>query len=207
MERWIVGGTVVVGVDGAASGFDEPAGEVAGGPTWAGVAADKDSVLGTFERLQRANGVRTDLETALFRADHGIRLSQTVGLARAARRARPSIEGDAVLAWALARAGRCGEARGWSERALRLGTRDASKFFHRGMIERCLGRRAAARSWFRRALATNPPTLTTRTTRDSSPTSWMSWIAGTAVIVMPSASTTSHSPSAVTLPTNARVSG
>ena len=41
-------------------------------------------------------------------------------------------------------------------RALRLGTLDAAKFFHRGMIERCLGRPAAARVWFRRALALNP---------------------------------------------------
>jgi hypothetical protein len=30
------------------------------------------------------------------------------------------------------------------------------KFFHRGMIERCLGRDADARTWFRRALALNP---------------------------------------------------
>jgi hypothetical protein len=29
-------------------------------------------------------------------------------------------------------------------------------FFHRGMIERCLGRDAEARRWFRLALATNP---------------------------------------------------
>ena len=66
--------------------------------------------------------------------------------ARAARaRERPSIEADDVLGWALARNGRCGEALR-SRSALRLGTRDAPKFFHRGMIERCLGRRAAARA-------------------------------------------------------------
>ena len=120
------------------------------------MARSQYAVVAAAERLQRASGVRTDLETALFRADHGFRLSETVELARVARRDRPSIEGDAVLAWALARAGRCGEARRWSDRASRLGTRDASKLFHRGMIERCLGHRAAARSWFRRALATNP---------------------------------------------------
>jgi tetratricopeptide (TPR) repeat protein len=120
------------------------------------LAREQYALVAAIDRLQRANGVRTDLETALFRADHGIRLSETVRLARAARRARPSIEGDAVLAWALARAGRCGEARRFSDRALRLGTRDASKFFHRGMIERCLGHRREARAWFRAALETNP---------------------------------------------------
>jgi tetratricopeptide (TPR) repeat protein len=60
------------------------------------------------------------------------------------------------LAWALARNGRCDEALRYSKRALRLGTLDAAKFFHRGMIERCLGDTAEAKSWFRRALALNP---------------------------------------------------
>jgi Flp pilus assembly protein TadD len=48
------------------------------------------------------------------------------------------------------------EALGWSQRALRLGTQDASMFFHRGAIERCLGRHDRAETWFRRALALNP---------------------------------------------------
>ena len=104
----------------------------------------------------RANGVKTDLETALFDVDHAVRLPGALTLARAARADRPSIDGDDVLAWALARNGRCGGALQFSQRALRLGTLDASKFFHRGMIERCLGNRAAARGWFRRALALNP---------------------------------------------------
>jgi hypothetical protein len=39
---------------------------------------------------------------------------------------------------------------------LRLGTLDATKFFHRGMVERCLGHRAEAKTWFRRALSLNP---------------------------------------------------
>ena len=109
-----------------------------------------------IRRLLAANGVRTDLETALFDVDHGVRLSHTLALARLARRDRPSIDGDDVLAWALARTGHCGEALRFSERALRLGTRDAPKDFHRGMIERCLGHDAQARSWFRRALDLNP---------------------------------------------------
>ena len=109
-----------------------------------------------IERIQAANGVNSDLETALYRVDHGIRLGETLALARRARADRPSIFGDDVLAWALARNGRCGEALSWSKRSLRLGTRDASMFFHRGMIERCLGHRAESRRWFARALETNP---------------------------------------------------
>jgi tetratricopeptide (TPR) repeat protein len=114
------------------------------------------SLIGAIERLLRANGVRTDLETALFDVDHGVRLPRALTLARSAQANRPSIDGDDVLAWALARNGRCNEAERFSKHALRLGTRDAIKFFHRGMIERCLGRGAEARRWFARALALNP---------------------------------------------------
>jgi tetratricopeptide (TPR) repeat protein len=122
------------------------------------VQASKRSyaLVGVIDRLLRANGVRTDLETALFRADHGVKLQETLELARTAQQSRPSIDGDDVLAWTLERSGRCAEALRYSRLALRLGTEDALKFFHRGMIERCLGRHAYARGWFRRALALNP---------------------------------------------------
>jgi tetratricopeptide (TPR) repeat protein len=107
-----------------------------------------------IRRLLAANGVRTDLETALFDVDHGIRLRDSLALARRAQRERPSIDGDDVLAWALARNGRCGEALHYSQRALRLGTKDTAKLFHRAEIEQCLGH--DARPWARRALALNP---------------------------------------------------
>jgi tetratricopeptide (TPR) repeat protein len=114
------------------------------------------ALVGVIRRLLIANGVKTDLETALFDVDHGIRLQASLQLARLAQRERPSIDGDDVLAWALERTGHCREARGYSQHALRLGTLDALKFFHRGMIERCLSRRAEAAVWFRRALRLNP---------------------------------------------------
>jgi tetratricopeptide (TPR) repeat protein len=114
------------------------------------------ALIGVIQRLLVANGVRTDLETALFDVDHGIRLRHALDLARSAHRERPSIDGDDVLAWALARTGHCGEALRFSKRPLRLGTRDAPKEFHRGMIERCLGHDAQARFWLRRALDLNP---------------------------------------------------
>ncbi len=119
-------------------------------------AREQVELIGAIERLQAASGVNSDLELALFRIDHGIRLGETLELARKARAARPSIHGDDVLAWALARNGRCEQALAYSKRSLRLGTRDASFAFHRGMIERCLGRTDEARTWFRRAVDLNP---------------------------------------------------
>jgi tetratricopeptide (TPR) repeat protein len=122
-----------------------------------GTAARRQyALVGAIARLERAQGVNVDLEIALFDVDHLIDLQHTVALARLAQHERPSIDGDDVLAWALARSGFCGEARKYSQLALRLGTRDAAKFFHRGVIERCLGNHAAARVWFARAHDTNP---------------------------------------------------
>jgi tetratricopeptide (TPR) repeat protein len=114
------------------------------------------ALIGAIDRLLRANGVRTDLEIALFQVDHGIDLPRALRRARLARAERPSIDGDDVLAWALARNGRCREALSYSKRALRLGTLDSTKLFHRGMIERCLGHHGAAHAWLTRALALNP---------------------------------------------------
>jgi tetratricopeptide (TPR) repeat protein len=119
-------------------------------------AREQYALIGAIERLLVANGVRTNLETALFRADHAIRPAQTIALARRARRERPSIDGDDALAWALARARRCREALIPSRHALRLGTLDPLKFFHRAYIENCAGNRGAARAWAHRALALNP---------------------------------------------------
>jgi tetratricopeptide (TPR) repeat protein len=113
-------------------------------------------LVGVVERVQAANGIRTELQTALFDVDHGRHLAAALARARAAYDRSPSIDAEDVLAWALARTGRCGEALHFSKRALRLGTLDVPKFFHRAMIERCLGHERVARCWFRRALAVNP---------------------------------------------------
>ena len=114
------------------------------------------ALVGVIERLLVANGVRTELETALFDVDHGVRMKRALVLARRAHAVRPSIDADDVLAWALARNGRCSEALPYSRSALRLGTLDALKLFHGGMIERCLCRPYAARTYFARAVALNP---------------------------------------------------
>jgi tetratricopeptide (TPR) repeat protein len=114
------------------------------------------ALIRVIERLLAANGVRNDLDIALFDADHGIGLPHALALARRGRAERPSIVGDDILGWALARNGECRAALPWSERSLRLGTKDAVKLFHRGYVAACLGDRAGARSWYRRALALNP---------------------------------------------------
>ena len=119
-------------------------------------ASREYALIGVIEKVLAANGVKNDLDIALFDADHGIALPHALALARKGYVDRPSIFGDDVLGWVLARNGRCGEALVYSNRSLRLGTQDALKFFHRGWIAACLGNRTAAASWYRRALALNP---------------------------------------------------
>jgi tetratricopeptide (TPR) repeat protein len=119
-------------------------------------AREAYALVGVMQRLLEANGVRTDLETALFDLDHGRKPADALARARESYRERKSIEAEDVLAWALYRNGHCEEALEHSAAALRLGTRDAFKLFHRGMIERCLGREGTGRAFLRQALAINP---------------------------------------------------
>jgi tetratricopeptide (TPR) repeat protein len=69
---------------------------------------------------------------------------------------RRDVYGWDLLAWALYRSGRPSEAREKMRLALALGTRDASLFYHAGMIEVALGRRADARRYLETALEINP---------------------------------------------------
>jgi len=114
------------------------------------------ALVSSLERVLAANGVRTELQTALFDLDHGIRVGDALSRARAAYAAAPGIAAADAVAWGLERSGRCGEALRWSRRALSLGTEDGIVLFHRGMIERCIYGAVAARPWFVRALAANP---------------------------------------------------
>ena len=61
-----------------------------------------------------------------------------------------------ALAWALHRAGHDTEALGYAQKADRLGWKNATFAYHRGMIELALGHKAQARTQLSRALKINP---------------------------------------------------
>jgi pentatricopeptide repeat protein len=119
-------------------------------------AARRDLALVAAEqRLLARNGVNTDVDLALFEADHGSP-AHALTLARRAWAAAPSVRSADALGWALTRDGRARTGVRWARRALRLGSRDAMFLYHAGMAARAAGERGAARTWLRRALAANP---------------------------------------------------
>jgi tetratricopeptide (TPR) repeat protein len=107
-------------------------------------AAARDLALARAEqRLLAQSGVNTDVETALYEADHGSP-SRAVSLARRAWEAAPSVRSADALGWALTRAGRAREALPWAARALKLGSRDPSFNLHAGLAARAAGKRELA---------------------------------------------------------------
>jgi len=100
--------------------------------------------------------VDMDMEIALFNADQDKDLAANAERAREAYANRPSIHAADVLAWALYKAGKYKEAKSYSQEALRLGTKDALKLFHAGMIAYRLGENVQAQEYLKQALTINP---------------------------------------------------
>jgi tetratricopeptide (TPR) repeat protein len=119
-------------------------------------ASARDIALVRVEqRLLARAGVNTDVELALFESDHGDP-ARGVKLARRAWAAAPSVRSADALGWALTRSGAPRAGLRWADRALALGSRDASFLAHAGLAARAAGRPARARRLLRSALAANP---------------------------------------------------
>ena len=113
-------------------------------------------LIAAMETLYRANGVDLDMEIALFNADHDRDPEATAALARQAFANRPSIHAADVLAWALYKTGNYEEAGLYSAQALHLGSKDALKYYHAGMISYRLGDNDQAGQYLEQALVFNP---------------------------------------------------
>lgn len=113
------------------------------------------AVVEAARELARASGVNVDLEIALFDADHGDP-EGALAAARAEWRRRKSIHVADAYAWSLYASGRLRDAARLSDRALSLGTRNATFLYHAAMIERALGHDAVALRLMNHALRLNP---------------------------------------------------
>ena len=105
--------------------------------------------------LLRANGVDTDLELALFEAEHGD-AATALRMARDEWGRRRSVHAADALAWALHANGMFDEAARSARVALHLGMRNPLFMYHAGMIELARGREDEARRFLENALDINP---------------------------------------------------
>jgi tetratricopeptide (TPR) repeat protein len=101
------------------------------------------ALVGAEEKLLAGAGVNTDVELAIYEADHGSR-ERALDLARRAWAAAPSVRSADALGWALTRSGRPREGLQWAHRALKLGSVDPVFRFHAAVAARDAGRRDEA---------------------------------------------------------------
>jgi tetratricopeptide (TPR) repeat protein len=119
-------------------------------------AAAQYALVEHIARLSAAGGALYNRPLALFYADHDLNVDQALALAQKEMEVRQDIYGYDTLAWALYKNGRYQAALAASQRAHRLGTQDASLYYHLGMVRAKLGRRSEAVAALKRALAINP---------------------------------------------------
>ena len=112
--------------------------------------------LAAYERAEQ-NGVNTDLEVALFLADHNMQLEKALEKAQAAYAIRPdNIYVADVLAWTLHKNGKSKEAQTYITQALRLGEYDSLILFHAGVIAGKNDNPQEAKRFFQKAIALHP---------------------------------------------------
>jgi tetratricopeptide (TPR) repeat protein len=150
----------------AAITYGDSAVAVALDPATLGVVSDAHAALGDTARaaeyaaaMEVAVGQQPGAQHrawSLFLLDHGRRVPDVLAAARAEIATRRDVHGYDLLAWALHKSGRTGEARAASAAALAQGTQDAALFYHAGMIAIAAGDAASARVHLRRALAIAP---------------------------------------------------
>ncbi|WP_409237154.1 tetratricopeptide repeat protein [Streptomyces sp. PA5.6] len=118
-------------------------------------AREQYRLVDVWAALARANGVDPDLDTALAEADHGDR-AEALRAARAEWGRRRTVHTADALGWALHVNGRDEEALPYARRATATGFKEAAFRYHRGMIERAMGEKEAARGSLASALKLNP---------------------------------------------------
>ena len=119
-------------------------------------AQQQYALVEAIAALYEANGVNTDLQIALFYADHDRNVGQALTMAQAAYEAGPGVYAVDALAWALFKNDRYPEAAAMSEVALAQGTPEASFLYHAALIRLANGDEAGAYDYLTQALDLNP---------------------------------------------------
>jgi len=114
-----------------------------------------DTVM-AIHKLNKANGVRDDIQIAQFYADHARNLPEALKIAEEEYKTRKNVMVADTLAWCYYKNGRYEEAQRMIRKALSRRTPDAKMLFHAGMIYAALKDRVTAQNYLNRALSLNP---------------------------------------------------
>jgi tetratricopeptide (TPR) repeat protein len=120
------------------------------------LARQQYDTIAAVATLSPVNRRLYDRQLAAFYLDHDRRIALAARIAAASLSIRKDVYGWDLHAWALYRSGHPVQAREASDRALRLGTRDARLWFHAGMISLALGDEDRAREQLATALEISP---------------------------------------------------
>jgi tetratricopeptide (TPR) repeat protein len=139
----------------------EPEYVIALGDVYARAGREADArrqydLVDVIDHLYRAAGIDTDLQLALFNADHDQNLDAAVQSAAMAYERAPGVYAADAYAWTLFKTGQVKEADRLMSDALRLGTPDARLHYHAGNVRLALGDEAGARRSLEQALRLNP---------------------------------------------------
>ena len=107
------------------------------------------------EQILRSQGVVTDLESALYQADHG-RPTDALASARAAYDARHTVFTADAVAWALARSNRATEAVPYAEEAVAGGLLSPAVRIHVAFVFDAIGDTTRARAELETAVRSSP---------------------------------------------------
>jgi tetratricopeptide (TPR) repeat protein len=118
-------------------------------------AKQQYALVDTIARLNKANGVRGDMLTARFYADHDRNLAEALQLAEEEYKTRKNAYQADTLAWCYFKNGRLEEAERFEKIALSRGTPEAIFYFHKGMIDAKVGDRHGAQLALYQAMSTN----------------------------------------------------
>jgi tetratricopeptide (TPR) repeat protein len=122
-------------------------------PELAEIQYETVETIGTLAAL---NEQIYNRQLANFYSDHNRNVEEALQLALAELESRKDIYGYDAAAWAHYNNGNYNEAQALITHALAPGTRDATLFYHAGMISLSLGNKTQARLYLDEALAINP---------------------------------------------------
>lgn len=119
-------------------------------------ARQQYALVESIARINKANGVKGDLVTARFYADHDTHLQEALTLAQEEYKTRKSVYAADTLAWVYFKNGDLENARKYSALAFKQNTPEALFRFHAGLIYAKSGNGVAARQALYEALSLSP---------------------------------------------------